>query len=99
MLYTVNKSGTDSHALAACIERACEGDVILLIENAVFSAVKLQTSTAFQNLNEGVSVFVLMPDMLARGLAVERCYEFIQPVDYAGFVELVEKNNPIRACF
>jgi len=99
MLYTVNKSCTDSRALAGCVERACKGDVILLIENAVYSAVKLQASAAFKNLNEDVSVFVLMPDMLARGLAVERCYEFIQPVDYTGFVELVEKNNPIRSCF
>jgi sulfur relay protein TusB/DsrH len=47
----------------------------------------------------GVAIYALMPDMQARGIDVARCYKHIQYVDYAGFVDLVEHNNPVRSCY
>jgi tRNA 2-thiouridine synthesizing protein B len=94
MLFIVNKS----HALGDCVARACDGDVILLIENAVNSAVEIRSPSAFQALNANVSVYALQPDLLARGIDKARCYDFVKQVDYVGFVDLVEKNNPIRSC-
>jgi sulfur relay protein TusB/DsrH len=96
MLYIVNKNST---ALIDCIERASETDVILLIEHAVYAARVEKESSIMQPPPNGVVVYALQEDMQARGIQFSHCYDFIQYVDYAGFVGLVESNNPIRSCF
>lgn len=96
MLYIVNKKG---EVLDDCIERVTADDVILLIEEAVFAAVVTKPSSALSTLTSNIRVYALMPDMQARGIDANRCYEHIQYVDYAGFVELVENNKPVRSCF
>lgn len=96
MLYIVNKKGD---ALINCIDTVSVDDVILLIEGAVYAALATtQPSTLSERVN-GVAIYALMPDMQARGIDVARCYEHIQYVDYAGFIDLVEHNNPVRSCF
>lgn len=95
MLYIVNKH---ADVLIDCLERASTNDVILLIEGAVYAAVnKPQPSILSKRIN-GVAMYALLPDMQARGIDVARCYGHIQYVDYAGFVDLVEENNPVRSC-
>jgi sulfur relay protein TusB/DsrH len=96
MLYIVNKKG---EVLKDCVERLTSHDVILLIEDAVFAAVKTSPSSVVSTLASDISVYALRADMKARGLDAQRCYERIQYVDYAGFVELVENNKPVRSCF
>jgi len=96
MLYIVNKNNT---ALNNCVERARVGDAILLIESAVSAALSASESAVFDALEKGVSVYVLMPDLQARGLTGDMCDERIEAVGFDGFVTLVEKNNPIRSCF
>ncbi|PHS70833.1 MAG: sulfurtransferase complex subunit TusB [Cycloclasticus sp.] len=99
MLFIINKSATQSHALSDCVKKAYAGDVILLIEHAVYSVVEIKPPAVFQALRENVSVCALQPDLLVRGLDKERCYDFLEYVDYSGFVALVENNKPIRSCF
>jgi tRNA 2-thiouridine synthesizing protein B len=99
MLYIVNKNCTDSGALQSCVERARDGDVILLIENAVYAGVSSPETSVLQGVADGVDVYSLTPDMQARGLDSSQCFDFVHYVDYAGFVELVESNKPIRSCF
>jgi len=96
MLYIVNKK---AEALTNCVARASANDAILLIENAVFAALAIEQNSVLAAVGDDVAVYALMPDILARGITVERCYEHIQYLDYAGFVALVEQHNPIRSCF
>jgi len=96
MLYIVNKKG---EVLENCIKRVMANDVILLIEEAVFTALVTKPPSVLSELISNVAVYALTPDMEARGIDVKRCYEHIQYVDYAGFVELVENNKPVRSCF
>jgi tRNA 2-thiouridine synthesizing protein B len=99
MLYIVNKNCTDSSALKNCVERACDGDAILLIENAVYGGISSPGNTALQGVADGVGVYALTPDMQARGLDASQYVDFIRFVDYAGFVTLVGSNKPIRSWF
>ena len=96
MLYIINKK---SDVIADCAQRASGNDVILLIENAVYAAVAVKNPSALSELVDDVTVFALTPDLRARGIDEKRCHGHIQFVDYKGFVELVEHNNPIRSCF
>lgn len=96
MLYIVNKKGD---ALINCIDTVSVDDVILLIEGAVYAALATSLPTVLSERINGVAIYALMPDMQARGIDVARCYEHIQYVDYAGFIDLVEYNNPVRSCF
>lgn len=95
MLYIVNKH---ADVLIDCLERASIKDVILLIEGAVYAAVNKPQPSVLSEQIGGVAMYALLPDMQARGIDVARCYEHIHYVDYAGFVELVEENNPVRSC-
>ncbi|MDX2425254.1 MAG: sulfurtransferase complex subunit TusB [Cycloclasticus sp.] len=99
MLYVVNKNCTDSYALQSCVERARDGDVILLIENAVYAGISSPETSVLQGVADGVDVYTLTPDMQARGLDPSQCFDFVRFVDYAGFVELVVSNKPIRSRF
>lgn len=99
MLYIVNKNCTDNGALQSCVERARDGDVILLIENAVYAGISSQETSVLQEVADGVDVYTLTPDMQARGLDPSQCFDFVHYVDYAGFVGLVESNKPIRSYF
>lgn len=97
MLYIINKNLSQSSALKNCVDQAIAGDVILLIENAVYAALNTAQSTVL--LNDQVSVYVLTPDLQARGIHFDQCYNSVKPVDYAGFVMLVTQHQPIRSCF
>jgi len=96
MLYIVNKKGD---ALINCIDTVSVDDVILLIEDAVYAALATSLPSVLSKPINGVAIYALMPDMQARGIDVARCYKHVQYVDYAGFVDLVEHNNPVRSCF
>jgi len=99
MLYIVNKSSATGNALCECLSRATEGDVVLLIENAVYAATLAEEESPFRQLDKGIRVAVLLPDLSARGLSTEQCIVGIEPVDYEGFVELVASNKVIRSWF
>lgn len=96
MLFVVNKP---SGAISTCIERAQEGDVVLLIESAVTVALRVSASIIFDDIKSGVIVHVLLPDMEVRGVPLDSCDERAKLIDYEGFVRLVEQHNPIRSCF
>lgn len=92
MLFILNKN----NALArAYIENAMKGDIVLLIEEAVYSAIENNNS----RLMTTAQVYVLEPDMQARGITAQQCQSSIEAIDYNGFVELVVTNNPVRSVF
>ena len=88
MLHIVNKSPDAAVALQSCLRVAQDGHSVLLIEDAVYAAtpavaVRCGLGAALQRLK----VYVLLPDLEARGMAARRIAG-IEPVDYAGFVDL-----------
>ncbi len=98
MLYIINKNHADNQALHHCLQRVSAGDSVLLIEHAVYAALDVE-STPLQTLPENVGVFVLKDDMQARGVPQAACLDFIQLVDYQGFVELVTTHTVHRSYF
>ena len=91
MLHILNKSPFDSNALDTCLRMALPGHALLLIEDAVYAAT--QGSAAAERMRKAaarLSLFVLQPDLDARGMTGKQL-DGITLVDYAGFVDLVEK--------
>jgi len=91
MLHIINKSPFDTNALDSCLRMAQPGQAVLLIEDAVYAAT--QGSALTERMRQAaakVSLFVLQPDLDARGMGT-KVQDGITPVDYAGFVDLVEK--------
>jgi len=89
-LHTVNKSPFERSTLVSCLNHTVEGDKVLMIEDGVISARK---GSAFEELvksvQENCALYVLAPDMAARGIGKGDLVDGITPVDYNGFVDLV----------
>lgn len=98
MLHTVNKSITDKPSLLSCLRLANAGSDILLIEDAVYCAVK---GTKHTSLLESAlarhRIYVLGPDFECRGLKTGQLIDGIETVDYQGFVNLAVENEAVNA--
>ena len=71
----------------------------LLIEDAVYGVLKGTGSSneiLFEKKDK-VAVYVLGPDLAARGLSNDRLVDGIMIVDYGGFVDLVAKHDVTQA--
>lgn len=94
MLHTVNKSPFEKNSLESCLRFARPGSAILLYEDGVYAALK---NTRFESTLNGAlkdrSIYVLTPDLEARGMRVDNIIIGIKPIDYAGFVDLVVANT------
>ena len=92
MLHIVNKSHTQTSALASCLRLARPGASLLLIEDAIYAATT--AGAAGSGIAEALTRFkvcALQPDVQARGMA-GRLIDGVTPVDYAGFVDLVTEH-------
>tara|TARA_Y100001935_G_scaffold205813_1_gene174804 strand:+ start:14020 stop:14325 length:306 start_codon:yes stop_codon:yes gene_type:complete len=96
-LYTVNKSPFEKNSLEAVINLSGDGASILLIEDGVYGAAKGTEIEKLISGAEGKSFYVLRSDLKARGIAEDRVISGIELVDYAGFVDLVEKTDKVQA--
>ncbi len=91
MLHIINKSPFDANALDTCLRMAQPGHAVLLIEDAVYAATQgSATAERMRQAGAKLSLFVLQPDLDARGMSA-KLLDGITLVDYAGFVDLVEK--------
>lgn len=98
ILHTVNKSPFERNSLESCLKFASQGASVLLMEDGVYAA--LAGSSAESQLKAGlgkVSVYVLGPDIKARGFREDRLIAGIKVVDYAGFVDLAVENDKVQA--
>jgi tRNA 2-thiouridine synthesizing protein B len=69
-----------------------------LIEDGVYGAIKGSVVDAkIRNAINEFSVYVLGPDIVARGMSKERVIDGVTVVDYEGFVDLVESHDNIQA--
>jgi len=97
-LHTVNKSPFERDSLSSCIRLAAKGCAILLIEDGVFGAMAgTDHSDMVSGAMKDASVYVLGPDLAARGMSEDRVIDGIQVVDYSGFVELTAKHDTCQS--
>jgi len=98
MLHIVNKSPFERNALASCLGHASAGDSILMIEDAAVGAVDGSTfADQIKAAMADKSVYVLGPDLVARGMKEDRVIEGVSIVDYAGFVDLTADNEKTQS--
>ncbi|MGC2856591.1 sulfurtransferase complex subunit TusB [Novispirillum sp. DQ9] len=98
MLHTVNKSPFERNSVLSCLAHAAEGSAILFIEDAVYAATKGTTVAA--QVAEAVGkckVYVLGPDLAARGMGEDRVLDGVTVVDYGGFVDLTVEHGAVQA--
>jgi len=96
-LHTVNKSPFEQQTLEQCLDRAVKGASILLIEDGVVAAVRgTRLEQRLTSASQSLEIFVLEPDIQARGLANYDLIEGVRTVDYNGFVELVVTHERVH---
>ncbi|WP_217125163.1 sulfurtransferase complex subunit TusB [Hydrogenophilus thiooxidans] len=92
MLHIINKSPFDRPTLDTVL-RVAQGGAALLIEDAVVAATRgCIAANKVVELAKKMPVYVLGPDLEARGLA-DRVIEGVQVVGYDGFVNLVAEHR------
>lgn len=87
-LHTVNKTAA-SDALASCLRVAQDGDSLLLIEDGVY----LHQQLTQLPMPQGLTLYVLEQDLIARGFSSAALPEAITAINYDGFVDLVCKHT------
>ena len=91
MLHIVNKSPSSGSALDSALRLSGSG-ALLLIEDAVYAATRGNPAeTQVRSALERLKIYVLAPDLEARGMA-DRLTEGVIAVDYGGFVDLVAEH-------
>lgn len=97
-LHTVNKSPFETSSLNACLAHVSAGANVLFLEDGVYAATKgTAVEQRVKEALDSVKLFVLGPDLLARGLSEARVIDGISVVDYAGFVDLAAENDKVQA--
>ena len=97
MLHTINKSPFEKNTLETCLRLADDGASILYIEDGVYSVVK---NTKYEQLISDkipkIKMYVLEPDLKARGLDKNSLINNIEIIDYQDFVKLAVENERIQ---
>ena len=94
MLHLVNKSPYENGNLNTASTIMKSDDALLLLEDGVYGAVKKGKASA---MLAGLTVSVMGPDLAARGISEDKLADGVNVIDYAGFVELVEKNDKVQS--
>ena len=99
ILHTVNKSPFEKSSLETCLRIAMDGSAVLLIEDGVYGALSGTTLNGkLSDAGNRLKLFVLGPDLKARGLSAEDVMDGIEVIDYDGFVDLVVAHDATHAC-
>ena len=97
-LHTVNKSPFERSAFISALNHLAPGDALLMLEDGVVGARK---GSAFAGVLEGAAktctVYVLEPDLSARGMREGDLIQGARLVDYGGFVDLVCSHHRTQA--
>jgi tRNA 2-thiouridine synthesizing protein B len=96
-LHTINKSPFDRNSLDSCLRVISDNDAILFIEDGVYAATGTSFSDAVKAAANSHSVYVLGPDLSARGMKEDGIVEGVKVVDYEGFVDLVTENDKVNS--
>ena len=97
-LHTVNKSPFERSALISALNHLRPGDALLMLEDGVVGARKGSAFAGlFERAAKGCSIWVLGPDLAARGIAENDVIQGAMVVDYGGFVDLVTTHHRTQA--
>lgn len=97
-LHTVNKSPFATRTLESCLNHCKDGDAILMIEDGVYGGLSgTEVAGKLAKRTGTVSVYVLSPDVDARGIAADRLMEGVARVGYDDFVDLVADHDRTQA--
>jgi tRNA 2-thiouridine synthesizing protein B len=94
VLHLLREAHVSGSAVPSCLTRMSQDDSILLLENGVYLCMK--GGLGFRQLStiaERGRLYVLGPDLAARGLALDDIGKGVTVVDYAGFVDLTVKSK------
>ena len=102
ILHTVNKSPDQHNCLESCLRVAQSGSGILLLEDGVVAALAGGVTddaltSALTGAQREHTLYVLGPDLDARGLGDRELIPGIRVVDYGGFVDLVAEHHTVQA--
>jgi len=98
ILNTVNKSPFERNSLESCLKFANSGDPVLLFEDGVYAVLKGTSFEAqIKTALDSQSIYVLGPDLKARGFSENRVIDGVKLVDYAGFVDLAAETDKVQA--
>jgi tRNA 2-thiouridine synthesizing protein B len=93
-LHTINKSPFDRNSFGSCMRVISDNDAILFIEDGVYAATSgTSFSDAVKAATNSHTVYVLGPDLNARGMSDDGIVDGINVVDYEGFVDLVAEHD------
>ncbi len=82
----------------AVFDRIDDGDVVIFIENAVLCLHRDGRFAELLNRKQKlIRMYVLLVDLEARGIALQKLVSGIEAVDYTGFVELTIENAVIQS--
>ena len=98
MLHTVNKSPFERRTLDSALRHAVKGSGILLIEDGVYAA--FDGTVVADKVKAAMTdhkVYVLGPDVSARGMSEDHVIDGIQVIDYSGFVDLVVEYDKVQS--
>lgn len=98
MLHIVNKSPFERNTLESCMRLASDGASLLLIEDGIYGAV--DGSVKAQDIKGKigtVKLYVLGPDLKARGMSEDQLIDGVSVVDYGGFVDLVTEHDKVQS--
>ena len=96
-LHTINKSPFDRNSLDSCLRVISDSDAILFIEDGVYAATGTSFADAVKAAANSNSVYVLGPDLSARGMREDGIVEGVKVVDYEGFVDLVTEYDKVNS--
>ena len=98
ILHTVNKSPFEKSSLDSCLKLAKTGSGVLLLEDGIYAALKgTVRETQVKEAAQNMKLYVLGPDLNARGMTEDRVIDGIEIVDYAGFVDLAADYDKVNA--
>lgn len=98
MLHIVNKSPFERMSLQACLERTVDGAAVLLTEDGVYAALQnTAVADTVAKAAKTLKVFVLGPDLAARGMSEKPLIDGITVVDYGGFVDLTVEHGTTQS--
>lgn len=99
-LHIVNKSAFSTNTLVSCLDHMDEGAGLLLIEDAIYSALADDpVASRLRTLAAEARLFVLAPHLPARGITAEQLPGGVRLIDFGGFVDLVAGHSPIQSWF
>lgn len=98
MLHTINKSPFQTRTLESCLAHACDGGSVLFIEDAVYGVMRgTPIETKMRDAMKTLHLYVLGPDLEARGMPTGKVLDGVKVVDYAGFVDLATQHDSVQS--